>query len=139
MHSTVQGHVVMNLVVSRELSFRLVVDLEYDPTDPYAVRLTFHLPGDVPVSWVFGRELLLDGISRPTGEGDVRIRPVGEELSEVGILLCSPDGVAQLRCAAPPLAAFLARADRLVPMGRELAEAALEAKLADILSGGCIG
>src|SRR5690349_12653864 len=71
MHSTVQGHVVMNLVVSNELSFRIVVDLEYDPSDPYAVRFTFHLPGDAPVTWVFARELLLDGISRPTGEGDV--------------------------------------------------------------------
>ncbi|MFE0463512.1 SsgA family sporulation/cell division regulator [Kitasatospora sp. NPDC058965] len=139
MHSTVQGHVVMSLVVSNELSFRLVVDLVYDPGDPFAVRLTFHLPGDAPVSWVFGRELLLDGISRPSGEGDVQIRPVGEELSQVRILLRSPDGDAQLRCAAPPLVAFLARADRLVPMGEEPAASALDAKLADILSRGCLG
>ncbi|GGV00145.1 MULTISPECIES: SsgA family sporulation/cell division regulator [Kitasatospora] len=136
MHSTVQGHVVMNLVVSNELSFRIVVDLEYDPSDPYAVRFTFHLPGDAPVTWVFARELLLDGISRPTGEGDVHIHPVGgEELSDVCIVLHSPEGDALLRASAPPLIAFLTRADRLVPMGEELTGGELEAELADILKG----
>jgi hypothetical protein len=137
MHSTVQGHVVMNLVVSQELSFRIVVDLDYDPADPFAVRCTFHLPGDEPVTWVFARELLLDGISRPTGEGDVHIHPVGEELSEVCIVLHSPDGDALLRAPAPPLIAFLARTDRLVPMGEELTGRELDDQLADILARGC--
>lgn len=137
MHSTVQGHVVMNLLVSQELSFRIVVDLDYDPVDPFAVRCTFHLPGDEPVVWVFARELLLDGISRPTGEGDVHIHPVGEELSEVCVVLHSPDGDARLRAAAPPLIAFLARTDRLVPMGQELTGRELDDQLADILTRGC--
>jgi hypothetical protein len=138
MHSTVQGHVVMNLVVSNELSFRIVVDLEYDPIDPFAVRFTFHLPGDEPVTWVFARELLLDGISRPTGEGDVHIHPIGgEELSDVCIVLHSPEGDALLRASAPPLIAFLTRTDRLVPMGEELTGGELDAQLADILSRGC--
>ncbi|MER5639624.1 SsgA family sporulation/cell division regulator [Kitasatospora sp. NPDC002227] len=136
MRSTVQGHVVMHLVVSSELSFRLVVDLEYDADDPYAVRFTFHLPGDAPVSWVFARELLLDGISRPTGEGDVHIHPVGGELADVLIVLHSPEGEARLRAAAPPLIAFLARTDRLVPMGQELTGDEIDAQLADILSQG---
>jgi len=140
MHSTVQAHMVMHLVVSNELSFRIVVDLEYDADDPYAVRFTFHLPGDEPVTWVFARELLVDGISRPTGEGDVHIHPVGEDLAEVCIVLHSPGGDALLRAAAPPLIAFLARTDRLVPMGQELALSGgeLDAKLASILSApGC--
>ncbi|MFB7662781.1 SsgA family sporulation/cell division regulator [Kitasatospora sp. NPDC056138] len=136
MHSTVQGHVVMNLVVSNELSFRIVVDLAYDPADPYAIRLTFHLPGDAPVTWVFARELLLDGISSPTGEGDVHIHPVGEELSEVGVMLRSPEGDAVLRAPSPPLIAFLAGTDRLVPMGEERTGRDLDAQLALILSPG---
>ncbi|MFF3001363.1 SsgA family sporulation/cell division regulator [Kitasatospora sp. NPDC057940] len=134
-HSTVQGHLVMNLVVSHELSFRIVVDLDYEPDDPYAVRFTFHLPGDEPVTWVFARELLLDGISRPSGEGDVHIHPVGEELTEVCIVLHSPEGDALLRASAPPLVAFLARTDRLVPMGQEITGQELDAELADILRG----
>ncbi|WP_316522126.1 SsgA family sporulation/cell division regulator [Kitasatospora brasiliensis] len=134
-HSTVQGHLVMNLVVSHELSFRLLVDLGYEADDPYAVRLTFHLPGDAPVTWYFARELLLDGISGPTGEGDVHVRPVGEELSEVCIVLRSPDGDAVLRASSAPLIAFLSRTDRLVPMGEEFTGRDIDAQLAALLRG----
>ncbi|QKW20813.1 SsgA family sporulation/cell division regulator [Kitasatospora sp. NA04385] len=134
MHSTVQARMAMHLVVSSELSFRIVVDLDYDGDDPFAVRSTFHLPGDEPVTWVFARELLVDGISRPTGEGDVHIHPVGDDLDEVCIVLRSPQGDALMRAAAPPLLAFLARTDRLVPMGQELSGGELDEELASILS-----
>ncbi|MER8183359.1 SsgA family sporulation/cell division regulator [Kitasatospora sp. NPDC094015] len=138
MHGTVQNHVVMNLVVSHELSVRIMVDLEYDAADPYAVRFTFHLPGDDPVAWVFARELLVDGISRPTGEGDVHVHPVGADLAEVGVVLHAPEGDAVLRAATPPLIAFLAGTDRLVPMGEEATAGDLDAQLASILSApGC--
>ncbi|GJF29404.1 SsgA family sporulation/cell division regulator [Kitasatospora sp. NBC_01539] len=138
MHSsTVQGHVVMHLVAAGELSLRIAVDLGYDPEDPYAVRFTFHLPGDTPVTWYFARELLVEGISRPAGEGDVHLHPVGEDLTEVCVVLRSPDGDATLRAPAPPLIAFLARTDRLVPMGKEESQVELEAQLDLILSGGC--
>ncbi|MFC5642953.1 MULTISPECIES: SsgA family sporulation/cell division regulator [Kitasatospora] len=134
MHNTVQAHVVMHLVVSDELSFRILVDLEYDAEDPYAVAFTFHLPGDAPVTWVFARELLVDGISRPTGEGDVHIHPVGEELGEVAIVLHSPEGDARMRAGVPPLIAFLARTDRVVPMGQETIGVELDTQLASILA-----
>ena len=66
----------------------------------------------------------------------VHIHPVGgEELSDVCIVLHSPEGDALLRASAPPLIAFLTRADRLVPMGEELTGGELEAELADILKG----
>jgi hypothetical protein len=140
MQSTVQGHVVMSLVVSNELAFRLVADLEYTAADPYAVRLTFHLPGDSPVTWVFGRELLVDGLTGPSGEGDVRVRPLDapgrDGVPEIAILLRAPEGDALLRCAVPPLLTFLDRADRLVPVGEELASASLDAVLDAILSRG---
>lgn len=73
MTDTVQAEVIMSFVVSEELAFRIPVELDFASADPYAVRLTFDLPGDAPVTWAFGRELLLDGLSRPSGEGDVRI------------------------------------------------------------------
>lgn len=59
---------MMSFLVSEELSFRIPVELRYETSDPYAVRLTFHLPGDAPVTWAFGRELLVDGVGRPCGE-----------------------------------------------------------------------
>ncbi|MER6302754.1 SsgA family sporulation/cell division regulator [Kitasatospora sp. NPDC001539] len=134
--STVQGHLVMDLVASPEASVGVAVELAYEPGDPYAVRFTFHPPGGAPVSWVFACELLVAGLSGPAGEGDVRIRPADGEPGGVRIVLHSPEGRALLRAPAAPLTAFLARTERLVPMGRGLTERQLEALLADLLGGG---
>ncbi|MFJ9775678.1 SsgA family sporulation/cell division regulator [Kitasatospora sp. NPDC101157] len=134
-HSTVQGHLEMSLVVSPELSFGIGADLVYEAGDPYAVRFAFNLPGDTPVTWVFARELLRDGLSRPSGEGDVHIHPLGGEPPEVRIALHTPHGDAVLHAPAAPLVAFLARTDRLVPTGQEFAGRELDAQLAAILRG----
>ena len=51
-----------------------IATFSYDAADPYAVRVTFHVPaGDVP--WVISRNLLLRGLCEPAGEGDIRLRP----------------------------------------------------------------
>ncbi|MFD7625167.1 SsgA family sporulation/cell division regulator [Streptomyces sp. NPDC059851] len=120
MRESVQAEVMMSFLVSEELSFRIPVELRYDGGDPYAVRLTFHLPGDAPVTWAFGRELLLDGINQPCGEGDVHIAPTSsEDLSDVHIRLQVGSDRALFRAGAAPLVAFLDRTDRLVPLGQE--------------------
>ncbi|MBB5934166.1 SsgA family sporulation/cell division regulator [Streptomyces zagrosensis] len=120
MRDTVQAEVTMTFFVSEELSFRIPVELGYDKADPYAVQFTFHLPGDAPVSWAFARELLLDGLSGPTGEGDVHICPAGpEELADTLIRLQVGAEGALFRVSAAPLVAFLDRTDRLVPVGSE--------------------
>ncbi|QGV82698.1 SsgA family sporulation/cell division regulator [Streptomyces ficellus] len=120
MRESVQAEVLMSFVVSDELSFRIPVELGYETRDPFAVRMTFHLPGDAPVTWAFGRELLLDGINGPSGEGDVHIRPAGsEDLSDVSIRLQVGGDRALFRSSAPPLVAFLDRTDKLVPLGQE--------------------
>lgn len=140
MQSLVKGHLVMSLLASEELAFETSVQLAYDPADPFAVTLTFHLPGDAPVSWVFGRELLLDGVSRPAGDGDVRIEPIpgpDDSGGDVRITLRSPEGDALLRSPAVPLIAFLGRTDRVLPMGQEHADEELERQLAEILAGAC--
>ncbi len=136
MQSLVKGHLVMSLLVSDELTFDTDVKLAYDPVDPLAIRLTFHLPGDPPVSWVFGRELLLDGITRPSGEGDVRVWPVAgldEDFMDVCIELRSTEGAAVLRSPAVPLISFLGRTDRALPMGQEHTTADLDRELEAIL------
>ncbi|KPI07746.1 sporulation and cell division protein SsgA [Actinobacteria bacterium OK074] len=113
---------MMSFLVSDELSFRIPVELGYETSDPFAVRLTFHLPGDAPVTWTFGRELLVDGVVRTCGEGDVRIGPAEPEtFDEVLIRLQVGGDQALFRCGAAPLIAFLDRTDRLVPLGRERA------------------
>ncbi|MFI2610954.1 SsgA family sporulation/cell division regulator [Kitasatospora sp. NPDC018619] len=125
----------MNLVTPTGSSFRIPVDLMYAADDPLAVRLTFRPRGKTPVSWSFARELLIAGMSGPAGDGDVRIRPVHEELSEVSIALNSPGGSALLLTSGIPLATFLVRTSSLVPIGREITDQRIDAELSAILDG----
>src|SRR5690606_32147048 len=134
MRESVQAEVMMSFLVSEELSFRIPVELRYDTCDPYAVRLTFHLPGDAPVTWAFGRELLVDGVAAPCGEGDVHIAPVDSgSLSEVLIRLQVGSDRALFRSSTAPLVAFLDRTDKLVPLGQEGALADFDAHLDEAL------
>ncbi|MEV8020577.1 SsgA family sporulation/cell division regulator [Streptomyces sp. NPDC086554] len=131
---SVQAEVMMSFLVSEELSFRIPVELRYETGDPYAVRLTFHLPGDAPVTWAFGRELLIDGVGRACGDGDVRIAPTDPELlDEVLIRLQVGGDQALFRVGIPPLLAFLDRTDKLVPLGQERALADFETHLDEAL------
>ena len=124
----------MSFLVSEELSFRIPVELCYETCDPYAIRLTFHLPGDAPVTWAFGRELLIDGVGRPCGDGDVRVAPAEPEpLGEVLIRLQVGGDQAVFRSSTAPLVAFLDRTDKLVPLGQEGALADFDAHLEEVL------
>ncbi|MER0446979.1 SsgA family sporulation/cell division regulator [Streptomyces sp. Edi4] len=134
MHESVQAEVMMKFLVSEELAFRIPVELTYEATDPYAVRMTFHLPGDAPVTWTFGRELLLDGINEPAGDGDVRIEPSEpDELCDVHIKLQVGADRALFRAGVAPLVAFLDRTDKLVPLGQEWALGEFDGHLEDAL------
>ncbi|WP_318216295.1 SsgA family sporulation/cell division regulator [Streptomyces sp. SCL15-6] len=134
MGESVQAEVMMSFLVSEELSFRIPVELRYQTCDPYAVRLTFHLPGDAPVTWAFGRELLVDGVGTPCGDGDVHIAPVDPgPLAEVLIRLQVGSDQALFRSSAAPLVAFLDRTDKLVPLGQEGALADFDAHLDEAL------
>ncbi|MCX4665840.1 SsgA family sporulation/cell division regulator [Streptomyces sp. NBC_01381] len=131
---SVQAEVMMSFLVSEELSFRIPVELRYETGDPYAVRLTFHLPGDAPVTWAFGRELLIDGVGRACGDGDVRIAPTDPELLEEVLIRLQVGGdQALFRVGIPPLLAFLDRTDKLVPLGQERALADFETHLDEAL------
>ncbi|MGW1025590.1 SsgA family sporulation/cell division regulator [Streptomyces sp. NPDC002577] len=134
MRESVQAEVMMSFLVSEELSFRIPVELSYETRDPYAVRLTFHLPGDAPVTWAFGRELLVDGVVAPCGDGDVRISPTGDKMfDEVLITLQVSSDQAMFRAGVAPLVAFLDRTDKLVPLGQERALADFDASLDETL------
>ncbi|MCC3652778.1 SsgA family sporulation/cell division regulator [Streptomyces sp. WAC 00631] len=134
MRDTIQAELMMSFLVSEELSFRIPVELEYEPADPFAVRFTFHLPGDAPVTWAFARDLLLDGLSAPTGDGDVHIAPVTPGvLSDVFIRLQVGEDRATFRAGAAPLVAFLDRTDRIVPMGQEQSAGDFDDRLAETL------
>ena len=92
-------------------------ELEYDSRDPYAVTVVLHA-GAASVRWLFGRDLLADGLIAPAGDGDVRISPAADP-SLVIVELTSPDGAAVLEAPAKDLAAFLDRTYEQIPAGSE--------------------
>jgi hypothetical protein len=97
---------------------------EYDAGDPWAVRIVF--PGGrgdtaEPVRWLVGRELLLEGLTDPVGEGDVQMFPSVDEDGRAAVVmeLCSPDGRLVLQLRTRELHRFLARTLTVVPLGTE--------------------
>jgi hypothetical protein len=87
------------------------------------------------VHWSFARELLVDGLFRPCGHGDVRVWPTRTATGAVVCLaLSSPDGDALLQAPALVVSAWLERTLRAVPQGREGALLGLEEGLHALLS-----
>ncbi|MFF3468339.1 SsgA family sporulation/cell division regulator [Streptomyces sp. NPDC002619] len=113
----------------------LHMQLSYESADPYAVHALFLLDDHEPVEWVFARELLAQGLHRPTGPGDVHVWPLrGRDQYELCIALASPAGNALLIAPAREVASFLQRTDALVPPGTEAAHLDLDTQLARILA-----
>ena len=73
--TTISAELGLKLVVPQQTIVPLVASLYYSGSDPYAVRMAFHVGTDEPVEWIFARELLETGIAQPTGEGDVQVWP----------------------------------------------------------------
>ena len=92
-------------------------ELEYDTRDPYAVAVVLHA-GASAVRWLFGRDLLADGLLARCGDGDVRIGPA-DDPALVVVELTSPDGAAVLEAPAKEIAAFLDRTYDVVPADSE--------------------
>ena len=92
-------------------------ELEYDTLDPYAVAVVLHA-GPSAVRWLFGRDLLADGLLARCGDGDVRVGPAADPALIV-VELTSPDGAAVLEAPAKEIAAFLDRTYDVVPAGSE--------------------
>ena len=106
----------------------------YRTADPYAVTITFG-DGSGAVRWVVGRDLLARGVTRPCGEGDVRIWPAiddrGHALTVVELL--SPDGHLVTQAPTRVILRFLARTVGLVPSGDESAYVDVDALVGEVL------
>src|SRR3954453_13721498 len=123
------------LLLSETREIRLLMQLEYDAMDPYAVTAAFLLADDYEVKWVFARDLLGDGLHRQTGEGDVVVRPkTGGTATEIELMLSVPTGHAQVTLPAETVAAFLEASHDLVPLGAESQHLHLDATIARLLS-----
>lgn len=136
-------------IISAELGIRLLVPgedavvplaagLRYSADDPYAVRLAFHVGLEEPVEWVFGRDLLCEGVEGPAGEGDVRVSPGAEPVNgtdeeTLTIEISSPYGRARFEAPVWEVAEFLCRTYQLVPEGEESGHINMDDELSALL------
>lgn len=145
MHTVVERELDLQLVLSPDLGIPVPARLTYRTDDPYAVHITFHIGSDNPVKWAFARELLVEGVFRPSGYGDVRIRPAKVEDrddadpdadadSVVLIALSSPDGDALLEAPPAVVSGWLERTLRAVPQGSESEHIDIDDGLAKLLA-----
>ncbi len=114
----------------------LPAEFGYDAADPWAVWITFRGASgrsSEEVRWALGRDLLLQGLTDPAGEGDVQLWPSVDEYGRAAVVmeLCSPDGrlVTQLRTS--DLYRFLTRTLAMVPAGTEVID--LDSLVADLV------
>lgn len=106
--------------------------LRYSAADPFAVRLVLLLDGEgegpESVEWLFSRSLLTEGLLAPTGQGDVRVRVDGHEVS------VELAGSAAVLLPLEGLVEFLADSYEVVPTGAEaLSERAFDEEVARLL------
>ncbi|WP_367322777.1 SsgA family sporulation/cell division regulator [Streptomyces sp. HUAS ZL42] len=135
MHTMVERELELRLVLSPEHSIPVAARLSYRTEDPFAVHITFHIDSEQPVYWAFARELLVEGVFRPCGQGDVRVWPTkADGRSVVLMALSSPDGDALLEAPAAQVSAWLERTLRVVPPGTEGEQLGMDDALAQLLA-----
>ncbi|MFI1935897.1 SsgA family sporulation/cell division regulator [Streptomyces purpureus] len=114
----------------------LLVRLRYVPHDPLAVRLDFLVAESEPpvATWVFARDLLATGLTRPSGEGDVRVRPHGQDATDVELI--SGRARCLVRMASAPVRDFVVRTRPAEEHCDEEIATALGRLLTELLPGG---
>ncbi|MBM9621336.1 SsgA family sporulation/cell division regulator [Streptomyces zhihengii] len=134
-NTVVERELELNLVLSPERSVPVPARLTYRTADPYAVHVVFHVGSDFPVRWTFARELLVEGVFRPSGGGDVRVWPSTSEGRGVVLMaLSSPDGDALLEAPSSVVSAWLERTLRAVPPGTEAGLLRIDEELTELLA-----
>jgi hypothetical protein len=134
--SSVSTGVTLRLVIGGDSDVLVPATLAYDASAPFAVSAVFHTSeGDVV--WVFGRDLLEDGLRGPVGHGDVAVWPSRHQGRQVVcVSLASPSGSALLEAEQPDVVAFLDSTFAVVPMGTEMERLDLDAEIEALLGNG---
>jgi len=131
----VTQNVTLELIDATGTATPMQAELAYDPRDPYAETAIF-MTGAGNVSWTFGRDLLVEGVYEPTGDGDVHVWPCldADGHSVVIIELCSPDGEALVQARTGDLTAFVERITSVVAPGSESDLLDIDATIAAIFA-----
>jgi hypothetical protein len=91
-------------LISGESAVDVAAELFYTTHDPMAVHMGLAVDGSPALEWGLSRDLLRDGLTIPTGFGDIHIFPVPQG---VVIDLLSPHGTARLLADTRELAGFV--------------------------------
>lgn len=103
----------------------------YDSTEPFAVTVAFATERGHWIEWVFARELLVDGLTEPSGEGDLRVAP--DDDPDILVLeIHAPSGSAVFVLDRYDSEEFLARTLELVPAGSESTHFDIDRLLAEL-------
>ncbi|MDK1473796.1 SsgA family sporulation/cell division regulator [Streptomyces sp. 549] len=134
-HTAVERELELRLVLSPERRIAVPARLSYRSDDPYAVHIAFHIGSPSPVHWTFSRDLLVEGVFRPSGHGDVRVWPTKvDDRTVVCVALSSPDGDALLQAPVAPVSAWLERTLRVVAPGTEGAQLGIDKAIGALLA-----
>ncbi|MFR9799410.1 SsgA family sporulation/cell division regulator [Streptomyces sp. MS06] len=134
MSTVIEQLVEARLVAAAPRVPTISATLQYDPRDPFAVRITFPAPATlegVEVCWTFARELLAAGLERTEGQGDVRVRPYG--FGRTVLEFHAPEGAAVVHLHSTDVRSFLDAAESLVPTGLEYLRLDIDRGLAELM------
>ncbi|WP_077799156.1 SsgA family sporulation/cell division regulator [Streptomyces sp. JHA26] len=141
MKSLVHKSLVVQLQTGEADRFPVLAHLSYDRADPFALTVVFSHDGRVLARWTLDREMVGEGLVRPVGVGDVRLRPesrgLWEELRMEFLGDHRPDGErhrAVVFLWAAAVAAFLRETHAVVRPGEE--EVHVDDFLADLMADG---
>jgi hypothetical protein len=111
----------MWLHVSLHETLPVQARFSYDHSRPLEVRVEFVNDIGGAVTWVLSRDLLVTGLNRPSGDGDVRIWPPCQRHGgdSLWMFLQGRTGAALLEGRIEPLRAWLEETLRFVPFGTE--------------------
>ncbi len=118
----------------RQAAAPVVTRWTYDTTDPFAVTLAIQTRGKRWVEWVMSRDLVLAGLSGPTGIGDVTLRPEATQDYDIVVVeIRSPDGRAVLEVDRELLAHFVDSTVEAVPVDSETSVIDMDAEIQKII------
>lgn len=134
MSAVIDQAVQARLIATAPRSRVIPAALRYDRSDPFAVRVVF--PPDASLDgreavWTFARELLEEGMRRPSGTGDVHIWPCGPRATVLEFH--TVDGLAMVQFNSRDLRRFLMRSYGTVPRGGESGHLDVDGDLAALL------
>ncbi|MFB7116324.1 SsgA family sporulation/cell division regulator [Streptomyces sp. NPDC001212] len=136
MHYHIDQTLHMELVLPSGDRLAVPTRLYYATQDPFAAIIVFQTGTVHQVSWALARDTLTEGLNRPTGQGNVRVWPVGSGAdAELNLALSSPHGTAWLTAPLPVVAQWLGRTYHLVPAGQEVSGLDMDAELSRLLDG----